>query len=361
MTSNPIFRRAVEVLEHIKDPTPPWGEILATARDLVGADSGSLIMMDGQGDLLNLNLVDVEDGAMRDYVQHFHKLDVLADASVGMSPGAWLDSNELFPPSKLSRTEFHADYLRKHNHAQILALLLEQNAERRTAFSFQRSTIKEGARDTLTTGEIATYIRTLQAALARRDEATRIRLQVLEESFGALAEAFFLVAASGQVFRLSPLARQILDNRHGLSLRQGKLWHPMDTVRGYLSARILATLRNGERSRASVPLAQGESLGLDIAVASQSLRLSNEPLAFVRLRRNSLMAEASPADFIATFGITPAEAKVLSGLVAGQSPAEFAMQNGVSENTVRKQIASLKIKMNCSRNVELVKLALMQR
>ncbi|MGT2491613.1 hypothetical protein ACU4GD_16520 [Cupriavidus basilensis] len=42
------------------------------------------------------------------------------------------------------------------------------------------------------------------------------------------------------------------------------------------------------------------------------------------------MAEASPADFIATFGITPAEAKVLSGLVAGRSPAEFAMQNGVS-------------------------------
>jgi len=93
VTSNPIFRRAVEVLEHIKDPTPPWGEILATARDLVGADSGSLIMMDGQGDLLNLNLVDVEDGAMRDYVQHFHKLDVLADASIGMSPGAWLDGD----------------------------------------------------------------------------------------------------------------------------------------------------------------------------------------------------------------------------------------------------------------------------
>ena len=110
-----------------------------------------------------------------------------------------------------------------------------------------------------------------------------------------------------------------------------------------------------------MPLAQGESLGLDIAVASPNLRLSNEPLAFVRLRRNSLMAEASPADFIATFGITPAEAKVLSGLVAGQSPAEFAMQNGVSENTVRKQVASLKIKMNCSRSVELVRLALMHR
>ncbi|MGT2491614.1 hypothetical protein ACU4GD_16525 [Cupriavidus basilensis] len=27
--------------------------------------------------------MDVEDGAMRDYVQHFHKLDVLADASIG--------------------------------------------------------------------------------------------------------------------------------------------------------------------------------------------------------------------------------------------------------------------------------------
>ncbi len=37
------------------------------------------------------------------------------------------------------------------------------------------------------------------------------------------------------------------------------------------------------------------------------------------------------------------------------------MQHGVSDSKVRKQVASLKTKMNCNRAVELVKLALLSQ
>ncbi|KAG1082292.1 hypothetical protein G6F40_015180 [Rhizopus arrhizus] len=35
-----VLRRAIDAVHHLTDPEPPWHDILRTARDLVGADSG---------------------------------------------------------------------------------------------------------------------------------------------------------------------------------------------------------------------------------------------------------------------------------------------------------------------------------
>ncbi|MGO4811637.1 LuxR C-terminal-related transcriptional regulator [Cupriavidus sp. 2MCAB6] len=93
----------------------------------------------------------------------------------------------------------------------------------------------------------------------------------------------------------------------------------------------------------------------------QNRAIRPPPLA-TRWSRKAILGHASDGRFrgFREHRASP-DAKVLSGLVAGQSPAEFAVQNGVSENTVRKQVASLKFKMNGSRSVELVRLALMHR
>lgn len=359
MSSTVQFRRAMEAVEQISDETPPWEEILSTARDLIGADSGTLIMMDGRGNLLNLNHADIGDAALQDYVQYFHKLDVVGDAVIGVSAGTWLDSNELFPMPRLRRTEFYVDYMQKHRQVQILALVLEQNSERRTGFSFQRSSVKEGAREALSQGEVGSYIRTFRTALERRSQSMANDLRLLEDTFSALDEATLLLSDSGVVVSAASLARSLLDNPRGLSIKQGKLWHPNAAVLDNLSRAVMNTLKTGRRSRNTVSLAWGETLCLDITVANPRIRLSNEPLVFVRMRRNSALNEADADNLITTFNITKAEARVLAGLVAGLAPAELANQNGVSEHTVRSQILNLKRKMHCSRIVDLVKLALL--
>jgi len=349
----------MEAVEQISDETPHWEDILATARDLIGADSGTLIMMDGWGNLLNVNHADVADAAVQDYVQYFHKLDVVGEAVVGVSAGTWLDSNELFPVAKLQRTEFYVDYMQKHHHVQIVALVLEQNAQRRTGFSFQRSTIKEGARESLGQGEVGAYIRSFTAALERRNQSMANTLQLVDDTFAALDEATFLLSSSGSVVHASPLAKSLLDNPRGLSIKQGKLWHQNAALLASFSKAVATTLQTGRRSRMTVSLAWGETLSVDITVANPRIRLSNEPLAFVRMRRSSALNEADADNLVITFNITKAEARVLAGLVAGLAPAELAVQNGVSEHTVRSQISNLKRKMHCSRIVDLVKLAML--
>lgn len=359
MTSNLFFKRAVEAVSHIADDAPPWHDILATARELIGADSGTLIMMDGHGSLLGLNQVGLDEEAITAYAAHFYKLDSMAEAAAKVPAGIWLDSNELFSPAELQRTEFYTDYQRKHGHEQSLALVLEQNTQRRTGFSFQRSTVIQGAKNKMLEGEVGSYIRALQTALSSRHTSTALQLMSVEETLTALGEASCLVSPSGTVLRHSPLASQMLDNGQGLCVRQGRLWHASQAVRALLSTKLIGTIRSGAPSRLTVPLSQTETLSLDITVSNPRFSLGGEQLAFIRLRRQNAVANADESELAAIFGITTTEAKVLAAMAAGLTPMELAVHHAVSENTVRKQIASLKMKMNCSRAVDLVRLALL--
>jgi DNA-binding CsgD family transcriptional regulator len=58
------------------------------------------------------------------------------------------------------------------------------------------------------------------------------------------------------------------------------------------------------------------------------------------------------------FRISPAEARVLGALVSGETLADHAQAHGVSIHTVRKQIANLRDKMGCTRQVDMVRQAL---
>ena len=137
------------------------------------------------------------------------------------------------------------------------------------------------------------------------------------------------------------------------------MWHASRDVRALLATKLIGTIRSGSPSRLTVPQAQRETLSLDITIANPRFRLGDERLAFVRLRRQIAVANTDESELAAIFGVTTGEAKVLAAMVTGLTPLEIAVHHAVSESTVRKQIASLKMKMNCSRAVDLVRLALL--
>ncbi len=355
------YHRAMEAVACIADAAPPWADILTATRDLIGADSGSFIMLDGAGDLLHVGHVGLAESTLRAYEQHFYKLDLLAHAAATQDVGSWIDSNEAIPRATLLRSEFHNDYLRKNGQSQLLALLLERNGSRMTAMSFQRATIEAGARERLNSGDIGAYIRSFQHALATKQARIAEDIHVLEEAFSAFGEAICLVSQGGAVVRMSPLCGVLFDSRQGLSIRQGRLSHPNGAVRSQLLESLRLAIRTRSRTKAAVALSSGETLSLDIAPARPKVRRVGGPLGLVRLGRNTAARTLDLSCLIGQFGLTPAEARVLAGLVGGCTPLEYAAENSVSEHTVRKQIASLKTKMNCSRVVDLVRMAMLFR
>ncbi len=351
----------MEAVACIADAAPPWADILTATRDLIGADSGSLIMLDRAGDLLHVSHVGLADATLKAYEAHFHKLDLLAHAATTQDAGTWIDSNEAIARETLLRSEFHNDYLRKHGQSQILALLLERSDSRMAAMSFQRSTIESGARERLSSGDIGLYVRAFQEALTSKQALIAEDIHVLEETFSAFGEAICLVSPSGTVVRMSPLCGLVFDNREGLTVRQGRLYHPNAAVRAQVLDKLRLAMRTQTRTKAAVALSAGDTLSLDIAPAAARLQMVGEPLALVRFRKNTVGRIIDMSCLMAEFGITLAEARVLAGLAGGCTPLEYAAENSVSENTVRKQIASLKGKMNCSRVVDLVRLAILFR
>ena len=58
------------------------------------------------------------------------------------------------------------------------------------------------------------------------------------------------------------------------------------------------------------------------------------------------------------YGLTPAEARLVSGLVQGKRLREIASEVGVSMNTIRTQLKSVFRKTDTHRQVDLVRMAL---
>lgn len=364
MNNTVAFQRAMDALQQLAAPTPPWHDILAMARDFIGADAGTFLMFGPDQDLWMLEQTGIDAAAEREYREHFHALDPLVKPTFEAAPGTWFDSLQLPPPHAHNRGQglaFHADYFGKHRIGQVLALVVENDQFVKAGFSFQRSTAQPGARTGMAQQALARYTRALEAAFRQRRQAVHARLDTIEATLAGLGEATFLATRRGLVWRLSPLAAEWLHGAHMLCPRHGTLTHANPLVARRLRLALEQVAHMDRGATLAVPAGWGEALRLDIGPAHASIRLGTENTLFARLRRNSAFAQPDAEELCAHFGLTPAEGRVLAALVSGHAPNEYASAAGLAQHTVRNQIAALMRKMGCSRQAELVRLGALLR
>ena len=351
------LRRAVEAVEHLTDPEPPWQEILRTARDLVGADSGTLIVFDARNKLLTLSAIGFSDACHSDYEEHFYSCDILEQDARNAPAGTWLDTARMYDPVQLRRTEFYSDYMARHRMAQLMSLVIESNTVLHAAIGFQRSTVDPKASARLQSGDYARYFRALRSQLAQRERNRAIGWRSLESAFSEVQEAVLLVSVDSIVDKLSPLAVGYLDDASGWTLHGRRLRHADTKVQRLFDAYCAAVARDGQMRSLATASGWGELFWVDISVAPQALSLIGGRMLLVRMRKKSAFAMPDVTKLQSVFAITHAEAAVLAGLAAGHSVEEVATLRHASVLTVRKQVASLLTKMECNRQSELVRLA----
>lgn len=359
MGPNSHLNEAMEAAHHIADPAPPWEGILASAARLVGADSGTLIHFDGDSELVGVTSFGHGEDTARDYTGYFCNIDIVAERAKQSGAGTWVDTNAMMSSQALHCTEYYADFMRKHGMAQSFVLPLVELPSLRVGLGFQRSTILHDAGRKLGSGATGQYFRFLQDAFLERRRSFDVHVQTLEATFAGLGDALCLVGANGSVLRVSALAGALLAEGPGLAVRRGKLWHSEPQVLQYVLRAISAVACGGIRTRVHVPGGWGHVLSIDIAMAPPRLRLTSETALLLRLQKNSAFTEANANQLASFFHLTIAESRVLAALANGHAAADYAAMNGVSLNTVKNQIRALMEKMQCSRQVELVKLALL--
>lgn len=350
-------RRAIEALEHLTDPDPPWHDILRTARDMVGADSGTLIVFDARHKLLNLSSVGCSEDCAEDYRSHYYRCDIVEQDSRLLPAGTWLDTARMYDRAQLQRAEFYTDFMLKHRMAQVLCLVIESSAALRAAIAFQRSTVDNKASDRLQSRDVAQYFRLLQRQLAQREKTLAIGWKTVDSAFSDVGEAVLLVSRDAMVDKMSALAMRYLDEGRGWNVRGGKLCHPDAKIQALFDAYCLAVARDGKARSLAAAVGWGELTWVDISAAPQALSLVGNRMLLVRMRRKSAFAQPDVDRLESVFAITHAEAAVLAGLATGHSVEEVATLRKSSVLTVRKQVASLLNKMECNRQSELVRLA----
>lgn len=350
-------RRAIEALDHLTDPDPPWHDILRTARDMVGADSGTLIVFDARHKLLDLSSVSFPEAGAADYRNHYYSCDIVEQDSRLLRTGAWLDTATMCDRGRLQGSEFYADFMLKHRMAQVLCLVIESSAALRAAIAFQRSTVDGKAVERLRSGDFARYFRLLQSRLAQREKALDIGWTAVESTLSDVGEAVLLVSRDAMVDKMSALAVRYLDDGHGWNVRGGKLRHPDAKIQSLFDAYCQAVARDGKARSLAAAAGWGELTWIDISAAPQALSLIGNRMLLVRMRRKSAFAQPDIDRLAAVFAITHAEAAVLAGLATGHSVEEISTLRKSSVLTVRKQVASLLNKMECNRQSELVRLA----
>ncbi|MBD9662460.1 helix-turn-helix transcriptional regulator [Variovorax sp. VRV01] len=360
MNRNLALRRTLDAIAHLDDPQPPWRDLLQGMQQVIGGDSATFILLERGSELLSFQQVSVSPAAEREYVQHFCAHDILIPPTLGAAPGSWFDTHELFSPAFLSKNLYYADFMCRHGARQMLACIVDEGAQRRGGLTVQRSTAAH-ARRLLDSTRIRRVTQALRQGLARRDGRARLWLDGAESALAAFGEAVLLVTPAGTVLRASAGAQEFFGASRSLRLRSQRLWHPDAQTQQALAAGLRLAAQSRQRIR--LPISGGsaglQELELEMARAAPQLSLGEEVLVLARIRPGRSQAVPSIDSLCGAFGVTPAEARVLAALAAGQSPKQHAGAQGVSVHTVRSQLGSLMAKMGCTRQVDLVRKALL--
>ena len=279
--------------------------------------------------------------------------------SVLKPEGAWLDTQTLLPKPQRERNAYYVDFMCKHRMRQLYSFIIENGPARRTSFGFQRASAWDGLSSFLASERIRTYSQAVQQAVERRRAQAASWLAATDSAFDSLGEASCLVHGTGHVVHASPAAKAIFDTRGSVILQRARLSHPDAKERERLLAAVLRAGTPGQVERLAFRDNRcGSPLHLELLCANPVLRFGREPMVFIRLRRAAKILLASPDLLSRALDITQAEARVLHALATGVSLNDFARRRGVSIHTVRKQVATMMVKMDCTRQVDLVRAAL---
>lgn len=355
-TSDLLLDRAIRSVSHLGDPQPPWAEILESGRRLIGADSAAFMTFDGKG-ALTLQQDHIDPSAERDYIEHFHVLDVGLKTAMTCPSGSWIDTHDLMPARVMEKSPYYADFMCKHRMRQIVCYIVQVDLVHRACFSFQRDRIDVNARQHLEGPQISGFAHAMEAGLAARRQLAVDRLKTMEDSLW-LHEAVCLVSSNGMLCHASQRARDMLEGSSHVRIRGGRIWHPRIRVQEAICAALRKASVSQHVMTLSIPDGPNGTLVMDLKRADAWMRLGNEALVIVRLKHSGVSEDVSLNVMHAVFDLSPAEGRVLDYLVAGLSATEIAAAAGTSLHTARKHIVLLMEKTGTKRQSDLVRIAL---
>jgi DNA-binding CsgD family transcriptional regulator len=291
----------------------------------------------------------VPAGFIRDYGQYYCRIDPFAHAAkrrVWTAPSHVYSGESLLSFAEYEKTEFYADFGRRHQLDHVLFTGLVDGPSGACALSITRSR-RTGP---FTSGQ-EQRLRLLVPHLVRAVtlEQTIASLQSeRDQAYGALdccATAAVVIDRSGRVVFVNRAAQQIIDQNDGVSLTPlglTALSAVEDRTLGDLIRRAAGRDDGAERSvDGCMKISRASNKGpFVVTVARMSGREVVRPntsgsAVVVLIHDPEQRAAVSLESLERLYGLTPAEARVAADLMHGLTVSASAERRGVAESTVR--------------------------
>jgi len=341
-----------------------WSHAVAAIAEVCRGQSGVLYQHDRARRTSTLIAAPgIDPGLIPAYEQYYHALDPWNRFALCAPLREVQRTNEIMPDAEFLRSEFYQDHSRRADIFYSMGIVVDRTADEMTIFGVQC-----GHRRGPFTDEAAAIVKHLMPHL-RQAFLTQRAMRAVTQMCATLTETLHLVPSpvlvvdgAGRLEFANHSAEALLRSGDGLRLSRGAVT-PANREQVKLFVDTLAELANGSGSTRppahdiAVQRPAGDRpLLLRFAVLPQGEHGDGPRIAiFVDLAsgvaRNIDRLEQ-------TLGLTKAEARLLEGLVAGESLAALSEWHRVSVNTLRVHLSRLFQKTGTHRQAELVRFAL---
>lgn len=288
--------------------------------------------------------------AVAAYRERYFRYDPWAGAVHAAQFGTVLFGGDIVEEATLARSLYYNEFGAAHDMFHMLGVVVPLGGGRAGAVTMLRSRAA-GPFDSVAAAALNRAIPHIAGGFALRDQVDAGMDRLRAEALGAALDAFGVPAVvldgHGTVLRTNAAAETLGCVRGALARRT----NPHGTLRMAGAAGLPATVAAAARGNAGGRFrwSDGEQ-GYVVTVTPLPERLARltgvaRGRALMLLR--PLAAAGLPALAAAVFGLTGAEARAVSGLAEGLSPAEIAAQAGVKVSTVRTQLGLAQDKMGC--------------
>lgn len=343
-------------------------DVMSRFAALMGCDAAYLKIVDREaGEVLIGVGGGAPEGSDRDYLENYLETDVRVPRVNRAPRSAVLDDRQLISTDELRRSAFHHEFLPKYD----LGYLAHVNLARSPRFTTIVTCAQARGR-----GEISPrQVRTLEAYVPHFEQSCDLYLRLRElggyaalmvAAFDSLPNAGMILDAGGGVIFLNARAQDILADRDGLVIREGRL-----EATDAKANRILRTaLAHACAPVPGAPLDEGAVSVIGRPSGRAGYRLEVRPLplssgfrrevaaamVFVLIHDPVRAVETAERRLRRQYGLTPAETALALAVAGGAALREYAEERGVTVGTVRFQMKQVLAKTECRRQTDLVRL-----
>lgn len=303
------------------------------------------------------------DWALSAYVDYYHERNVWYERGWRKGVPTIVLGQELIDTPALMRTEW-SDYLRATDTLHVLGVQYRIADDNLGLIGIHRAPGRD-AFDESDRRKMALLLPHFQRAMQIREQLA------LSEHRGALSldlldrlsVAVVLVAADGCVLVANRKADQLLKQRCGLIVLQGRL-RPQFSGDAAGFGRLVAEATRTDKDPGScaggmfyltMPLGRKQPVLIAPMRSELAGAHAMTPSAAIIFAGCDPERHGTVSYFMRRYALTPAEARLLSGLICGQDLGEYAEGAGVGIGTVKTHLKSLFTKTGCHRQSDLVR------